>query len=239
MQRRLIQEHEMEACPKRPIEMQIASLMKKFEVVATENRMLKQELDETKKLQQQGLDKVIQELDDLKQAHHQQGEELREAKEANENLQRVCDVLKAEQKQVDNIHNRKIATLEKKCTSLQTPTTTIKQELGDLKQELHQQIEDLQMHTIPLPVPPFYFSLTNFQHYQSNDLYFCSEPFYSHPGGYKMKIVINPNGFGDARGDYMGLYIAIFRGEFDDQLRWPFDGSIYGAYFVSKFRILI
>ena len=59
-----------------------------------------------------------QELGNLKQAHHQQGEELREAKE---NLQRVCDVLKAEQKQieanVDDIQKRKIATLEKKYTS--------------------------------------------------------------------------------------------------------------------------
>ena len=41
-----------------------------------------------------------------------------------------------------------------------------------------------------------------------------------------MKVVINPNGFNDARGAYMGLYIAIFRGEFDDQLCWPFNGSI-------------
>ena len=58
--------------------------------------MLKQELNE-------GLDQVKQELGDLKQAHRQQGEELREAKEenkllqgANENLRRVCDVLESE-----------------------------------------------------------------------------------------------------------------------------------------------
>ena len=92
LQRRLIQEHEMEACPKRPIEMQVASLMKKFEAIVIENQMLKQELDETKKMHQQDMDEVKQELGDLKQAHHQQREELRQAKEANENLQRVCDV---------------------------------------------------------------------------------------------------------------------------------------------------
>ena len=180
LQRRLIQEHEMEACPKQPIGMQVASLMKKFEAVATENRILKQELNETKKIHQQSLDEVKQKLDetekmyrqdlaqvkqelgDLKQAHRQQGEELREAKEenkllqgANENLQRVCDVLKAEQKQieanVDDIQKRKITTLEEKYASLQTPTITMKQELGDLKQALQQQREDLQTHTVPLP----------------------------------------------------------------------------------------
>ena len=241
LQRRLIQEHEMEACPKRPIDMQVANLMKKFEAVVIENQMLKQELDETKEIHQQSLDKVmqkldetkkmhqqdmegvIQELDDLKQAHHQQREELCKAKEANENLQRVCDVLKAEQKQIDDMQSRKIATLEKKYTSLQTPTVTIKKELGDLKQALHQQREELQTHTIPLPVPPL---LPNFQYYQSNDLTFFSEPFYSHPDGYKMKVQIYPNGLSDARGAYMGLYVAIYRGEFDDQLRWPFNGSI-------------
>jgi TNF receptor-associated factor 4 len=152
LQRRLIQEHEMEACPKRPIEMQVASLMKKFEAVVIENRMLKQELDETKKMHQQNLD--------------------------------------------------------------------------NLKRALHQQREDLQSHTIPLPVPPFYFCLTNVAHCQSNDLLFCSGPFYSHPGGYKMEVEINSNGCNDTKGAYMGLYVAIVRGEFDDQLRWPFDGRI-------------
>ena len=41
-----------------------------------------------------------------------------------------------------------------------------------------------------------------------------------------MIVQICPNGYGDARGAYMSPFIAIVRGEFDDQLRWPFDGSI-------------
>ena len=88
------------------------------------------------------------------------------------------------------------------------------------------QREELQTHTIPLPVPPFYFSLTNFKYYQNNELDCFSEPFYTHPGGYKMRVTIYPNGYGDARGAYLGVYVAIYRGEFDDQLRWPFNGSI-------------
>jgi TNF receptor-associated factor 4 len=242
LQRRLIQEHEMAACPKRPIEMQLACLMKKFEAVMIENRMLKQELNETKKIHQQGLDGVKQKLDEAEKIHQQRLDEvkqelgdlkrehdhqLREAKEenkflqgANENLQRVYDVLQAEQKQieanVDDIQKRKIATLEKKYTSLHT--ATMKQE-----QALHQQREDLRTHTIPLPVPPFYFSLTNFKYHQENKLTFYSEPFYSHPGGYKMRV---QNDFDDTKGAYIGLFVTILRGEFDDQLCWPFDGSI-------------
>ena len=230
LQRRLIQEHEMEACPKRPIEMQVASLMRRFEVVVIENRMLKQELDETKKIHQQSLDEVKQKLDntkkmhqqglaqvkqelgDLKQAHHQQREELREAKEenkllqrANESLQRVCNVLKTEQKQieanVDDIQKRKITGLEKKYSSLQAAS-------------------------MPLPVPPFYILLTNFNHHRLNNHLFKSEPFYSHAGGYKMVIIIRPNGFNLWQGTHVSLHVFLLPGEFDDQLRWPFNGTI-------------
>ena len=41
LQRRLIQEHEREVCPKRPIEMQVAASKKNIEVVITENQVLK------------------------------------------------------------------------------------------------------------------------------------------------------------------------------------------------------
>ena len=205
LQRRLIQEHEMEACPKRPIEMQVASLMKKFEGVVIENRVLKQELNE-------GLVQVKQELGDLKQVHRQQGEELREAKEenkllwrANENLQRVCDVLKAEQKRIeaniDDIQKRKILALEKKCTSLQAAS-------------------------MPLPVPPFYVLLTNFDHRRENNHLFKSEPFYSHVGGYKMAVLIRPNGFSIRQGTHVSLHVSLLPGEFDDQLHWPFNGKV-------------
>ena len=178
LQCRLLQEHRMEICPKRPIEMQVATLMKKFEAIIVENQVLKQELDKIQKTKecQWDLDKVKQELDDLKQAHHEQKKELREAKE-------------------------KIATLERKCTSLQTTA-------------------------MPLPLPPYYVIVTNFDHYQMNDYVFKSDPFYSHPGGYKMLTIIRPNGSGERQGTHVSLSVYIFPGEFDDQLRWPFNGRI-------------
>lgn len=192
--------------------MQVATLIKNFEVVVTENQALKRELDETKKMHKKSLDEVKQELDNLKQAHHEQKEELHEAKEknehlqrANENLQRVCDVLKAEQKQieasVDDIRTKKITTLEKKCTSLQTTM-------------------------MPLPVPPFYVLVANFNHFQINNLVFKSDPFYSHPGGYKMVVVVRPNGLGDKKGTYVSLHVHLLPGEFDGQLHWPFSGKV-------------
>ena len=124
-----------------------SKLMKKFEAAVTENKILKQELDETKKMHQQNLDELKQELGNLKQENLQQREMRREANEANENLQRVCDLLKAEQKRIEvnvDIQKSKLATSEKKYSALQT--TVMKQR------------EELETHTIPLPLPPFYFN---------------------------------------------------------------------------------
>ena len=165
LQRRVIREHETEICLKRPIEMQVACLMKKFETVLVENQSLKQELEMHQ-----------QELDNLKQAHHEQKKELCEAKE-------------------------KIVTLENKCTSLQTTA-------------------------MPLPVPPFYVTMTNFSHYRMNSYMFKGDSFFSHPGGYKMVLTIQPNGSGERRGTHVSISVHLVPGEFDDQLHWPFNGRI-------------
>ena len=79
---------------------------------------------------------------------------------------------------------------------------------------------------MPLPVPPFYVSLTNFNHYRENNHIFMSDPFYSHVGGYKMVMIIRPNGVGIWQGSHISLYIFLLPGEFDDQLCWPFNCRI-------------
>ena len=94
-------------------------------------------------------------------------------------------------------------------------------------EDLEKQWASFRSHTMPLPVPPFYVSLQSFHHYQSNDLAYVSESFYSHPGGYKMCICVRPNGSASFKGTHMGVYVAILHDEFDEKLRWPlFDGSV-------------
>ena len=168
LQRRIVGEHEMESCPKRPIEMQVASLMRKFEVITTENKMLKQELVE------------------MKLANQKQQEKNERLQKVLKKVQVSYDELKKKQEAIKvDVDEQKL-----KCVSLQT-------------------------HTTPLPVPPFYFTAS------SGD--FCrydSQPFYSHPGGYKMLVSVFPNG------THLRLAVYIQRGEFDDQLRWPFNGRV-------------
>ena len=53
-----------------------------------------------------------------------------------------------------------------------------------------------------------------------------SEPFYTHPGGYKMCLSVVTNGCGDGQSTHISIYIFLMRGEHDEQLKWPFCGAI-------------
>ena len=48
------------------------------------------------------------------------------------------------------------------------------------------------------------------------DKFICSDPFYSHRNGYKMRLRVE---FYNSR---LYLYLQILRGEFDNILQWPF-----------------
>ena len=197
LQRRMVGEHEMESCPKRPIEMQVASLMRKFEVITAENKMLKQELVEMKEANEQ-----------VKESNRKQQEELSEVKlELNE-----------VKKKNEHLHND-IGKVQKSYNQLEKKQDAIKVEFDE-------KCVSLQTHTTPLPVPPFYFTVPNFEHYLKNNRAYKSEAFYSHPGGYKMCVNISPNSSGSYSGTHLHLCVGIQRGEFDDQLRWPFKGEV-------------
>ena len=54
-----------------------------------------------------------------------------------------------------------------------------------------------------------------------------SSPFYSHVGGYKMRLCGYTNGQGEyADGTHVSVFVNLMRGEFDDLLKWPFSGDV-------------
>ena len=67
------------------------------------------------------------------------------------------------------------------------------------------------------------FTLVDFKKCQArggnSDWY--SEPFYSHPGGYKFQLNVETNGIGDDRGVYVNLLFKLLEGDHDDKLDWP------------------
>ena len=54
----------------------------------------------------------------------------------------------------------------------------------------------------------------------AGNLSWCSPSFYSHHGGYKMNLRVS------GHLDQAEVYLCLKRGEFDDDLKWPFRGQV-------------
>ncbi len=70
------------------------------------------------------------------------------------------------------------------------------------------------------------FKIPSFKEKKGNNVEFLSNPFYTHPRGYKMVISIDANGYGDNKGTHVSVWVYLMRGEYDDQLEFPFKGTI-------------
>ena len=73
----------------------------------------------------------------------------------------------------------------------------------------------------------FTFKLTEYSAKKENDETYLSNSFYTFPGGYRMCIEVVPNGDDDdGGGTHVAVYAKILKGSFDDDLNWPFLGSV-------------
>ena len=119
--------------------------------------------------------------------------------------------------------------LEEKEEKIQRLTSAVAEKsdqiekLSDAVSRLAKSCEGMQLHLNP--VPPFDFTIPNISHLKKNDLLFLSPPFYSHIGGYKLSVRIRING-SQLKGWYMSVYLFMMRGEYDDELEWPFKGTV-------------
>ena len=118
---------------------------------------------------------------------------------------------KAELKTVTDDLIRKITASEQK---LQTQEGTLNQ---------HQKTLEKVMWTGALP---FEFTMTEFEkHKRASDEWY-SPPFYTHTHGYRMCIKVYANGFGSGKGTHLAVGGYLMRGDFDNDLQWPFQGAI-------------
>ena len=66
----------------------------------------------------------------------------------------------------------------------------------------------------------------NFKQFHRSKQEWYSPAFYTHVGGYKMCLGIDVNGFSHSPSTHLGVAIYMMRGEFDNDLQWPFKGII-------------
>ena len=80
--------------------------------------------------------------------------------------------------------------------------------------------------TVAPLIPPFAFTITNFEEKWRYNVVMLSPPFFTHRNGYKMLLQVHCNGNIQGRGAFVAIYAYLLRGEHDHSLLWPFCGSI-------------
>ena len=68
--------------------------------------------------------------------------------------------------------------------------------------------------------------MSKYSKHKRDDDDWYSPPFYTGPGGYKMCLMVNANGYGAGAGTHVSVFVNLMRGEHDDKLTWPFCGAI-------------
>ena len=70
------------------------------------------------------------------------------------------------------------------------------------------------------------YKLTGYASKKEKNTRFFSNPFYTSSGGYKMHISVDANGYSDGKGTHIAVSTILLKGHYDDQLHWPFQGTI-------------
>ena len=73
---------------------------------------------------------------------------------------------------------------------------------------------------------PIKFCLRGFKNRKRADECHDTQPFYTHPSGYKMCLMVYFNGHQDGKGTHLSVFVKILPGEFDEILAWPFCGKV-------------
>ena len=92
------------------------------------------------------------------------------------------------------------------------------QQQHDLR-ELRTDVE--MQHIVPVTI-----KMAGFDNLKKEGTDWCSRPFYTGMGGYKMCLEVDANGNDDGAGTHISVFTYLMRGEFDSHLKWPFRGTV-------------
>ena len=73
---------------------------------------------------------------------------------------------------------------------------------------------------------PIKFKITDFDKLKTSAKGAYSPAFYTSPGGYKMCVYVDANGWDDGKGTHVSVFACLMRGVNDDHLPWPFTGTV-------------
>ena len=77
-----------------------------------------------------------------------------------------------------------------------------------------------------LSIPPCVFTMTDYSRFKEREEEWFSPPFFSGVGGYKFVVGIFPSGSKAGKGSHISLTTYLAKGENDERLKWPFQGTV-------------
>ena len=72
----------------------------------------------------------------------------------------------------------------------------------------------------------YVFKLREFSELKQKGKLWMSPTFYTSIGGYKLVLVVFPNGYKEDEGSQVSCFICLLAGEYDFQLQWPMKGEV-------------
>ena len=149
--------------------------------------------------------------------------------EKNETLEQAIDVSREESA---TLHQSLAQQKHKLTENLIAVKDDLTRKITASEQKIQMQDVALNQHQKTLEkvtctgTLPFEFTMTEFeQHKRASDEWY-SPPFYTHTHGYRMCIKVQANGTESGKGTHLSAYGYLMRGDFDDDLQWPFQGAI-------------
>ena len=72
-------------------------------------------------------------------------------------------------------------------------------------------------------LPPVQFAITDFTKKKECDAEWMSPVFYSHPDGYKLCLVVYPNGIPNGKGTHVSIFVGLLTKALGNKENWPVD----------------
>ena len=85
----------------------------------------------------------------------------------------------------------------------------------------HQQQAISQICSGEVGIPPYDITLSNYQQEKARSSFIDSPPMYTHPGGYKFKLRLCPNGGGNGYGTHVSVSVYSLESDHDAELKIP------------------
>ena len=96
--------------------------------------------------------------------------------------------------------------------------------ISGLQKEAEKLKKDLNAYEIGTPLCPVEIMMTNFEEHKDGEDWY-SPPFYTWPKEYKMCLWVRAGGYGIGANTHVSVFFMLMKGEYDDQLKWPFRGK--------------